>query len=316
MTANATGAFTKLAIKEETTIGTAATGNFVLVPAKSITLSPTQPFLEDPLIGQGREQLRQPRDVKNLQGSIVVPIDVRAIGYWLKSMLGAPTTTGSADPYTHVFKSSTAALKSFTAEQQFANIATPAYSLTPGVMVNTMAFDVTPQGVADATLGLLYFDAADSTSTGAGTPTTVELDRFFQFDGQIKKDASALGAVTSASFNYSNNLDPVRYVGGAGAIGDMDIGIAALTGRIVTRFKDLSLFTIADAASLFDLQLTFYKSASRSLTFEFEQCEMTRDGREISGPAGIQCNFALSGSKDVAEGQMLTVTLVNDMASY
>ena len=37
-------------------------------------------------------------------GDVVVPVDARAFGYWLKLLFGAPTDSGSAAPYTHVFK--------------------------------------------------------------------------------------------------------------------------------------------------------------------------------------------------------------------
>ena len=39
---------------------------------------------------------------KTVAGSVVVPVDLINIGYWLQMLLGDPTTTG-ADPYTHVY---------------------------------------------------------------------------------------------------------------------------------------------------------------------------------------------------------------------
>ena len=41
---------------------------------------------------------------KSVDGNITIPADYKAIGVWLKALFVAPTTSGSAAPYTHKFK--------------------------------------------------------------------------------------------------------------------------------------------------------------------------------------------------------------------
>ena len=313
---NATGAFTKLAIKKATTWGTAATGDYLIAPAKTLDFEPRQPYLDDPIIGLGREARRPARDVKDTTGRLQVPLDSRYIGHWLCMLLGAPTTTGASSPYTHVFKSSAAALALYSAEKQFLNLTTPLYALAPSLMVNGATLRCAPQGLADVDLDVLFSDSVDSTSSGAGTPTELTYTRFYQFDATLKKDGSDWAKITSVELQYRNNLEPARYIGGAGAIGDIDVGLAQVTGTLEARLNDGSIGTLADAATVFDLQVVYTKSANEKLTIELEQCELTRNGRPVNGPGGVSQSFQLFGSKDLSEGQMLTATLINDVASY
>ena len=119
-----------------------------------------------------------------------------------------------------------------------------------------------------------------------------------------------------APLNFRNNHEQVRYVGGGGAVGDTAPGLTSSGGSIVAAFSDATLFSVAEANTVFDLEHVFTIDANDKITFELEQAEIARAGAPVTGAGRIECNFEMRGSKDTVEGQMMKVTLINDVVSY
>ena len=108
--ARAYGANAQLLGVVETTYGTAPTTNFIKFPFVSSDLGSEQGLIASNLLGQGRDPAQPIRDVIKVTGNVVVPVDLRNFGYWLKALLGAPVTTGGGAPYTHTFVSGASTL--------------------------------------------------------------------------------------------------------------------------------------------------------------------------------------------------------------
>ncbi|MDP3405049.1 MAG: phage tail tube protein [Brevundimonas sp.] len=68
------------------------TSGFRLLPVVSLDLGEDQGIMEDDLLGLGRDPQDGGDDVIVNEGQAVVPVDLRNFGFWLKLMLGAPTT--------------------------------------------------------------------------------------------------------------------------------------------------------------------------------------------------------------------------------
>lgn len=67
---------------------------FVLMPfTPTFDLGEEQALIKSDLLGYGRDPQDPTPDVINNRGNKVVPLDVRAFGYHLKALFGAPTTT-------------------------------------------------------------------------------------------------------------------------------------------------------------------------------------------------------------------------------
>ncbi|HFD14693.1 MAG TPA: hypothetical protein ENJ38_00115 [Rhodospirillales bacterium] len=311
----AVGSRTKLALARETTFGTAPGGAYSLVPFVSDGLGLRQELLENDILGLGRDAQRPQRDVKAVDGRVTVPVDQRAIGYWLQGLLGDPTSTDNGDgTWTHTFQSGGDTLPSFTLEKQFEGV--NVYHTATGVMVNGLSLGVEPTGRAQAEVDVLAADMTITASSAAGSTSAVSITRFHQFAGTIKKDGADLAKITGISVDLRNNLDPVRYVGGGGAIGDIVPGIIAVTGQLDARFADTSLFDLAENETVFDLEFGWQADATHYLLFKLEQAELTAAGAPVDGPGGVAARFQLAGSVDTAVGRSLTVTLRNDLASY
>jgi hypothetical protein len=311
----ASGANTRIALKKQTTAGVAATGNFILIPAVSLRMGQQQTFLPNDLIGQGRDPARPSRDVSETTGQAVLPVDLRAIGYWLSMIFGAPITTG-AGPYTHEWRSGGLATDLYSIEQQHPDLATPRYFLNKDVTGDGFDLELAPNGQLQMTFDLSYGAQTPSSSSGAGTPTSVAVVRFSQFENYINLNGTALGKIVRARMPFRNQLDKIRYVGGAGAVGDTAPGSTESRGQLTARFADNTLVQLALDQTTFSLEVGFEKSASQKLSFKLEQAEIATTGSPPAGAGAIELVLDLIGSKAASPSRMMTVTLINDIASY
>ena len=250
----AIGANSKLHMAVETTYGTPPASGFHKLPFVSSGLGDEQNLIESDLLGLGREPLPPTRDVVNNEGDVVVPVDLRNFGYWLKLLFGVPTTTGNAPDYVHTFTSGAPALPSMAIEIRLPEV--PSYGMNVGARANTMRIQMQRSGLLNATISLIAQGETRSTSPGAGVAAEAAIARFSQFTGEIKREGTALGHVVSAELSYSNNLDKVEVIRPDGRIEDADPAMVAATGNIVVRFADTTLLDQAVARrGVFVLQL-------------------------------------------------------------
>ncbi|SLN77309.1 phage tail tube protein [Oceanibacterium hippocampi] len=312
--ARARGANAQLLLDYESVYGTPeASGGYLKLPFISSTLGSQQPLEASAVLGQGRDPIDPFLGPIALDGDIVVPMDMVSIGYWLKLLFGAPTTSG-AGAFDHEFVSGAAALPSAAIEVGMPDV--PAFALNAGVKANTLGLNLQRSGEAQATIGLIgQTETIDSTSVD-GAPTEPAFLRASQFQGTIKADGTAIADVVSATMNYSNGLDPVGVIRGDGAIAGVDEGQAACTGTIVTRFSDTDFFDAAAAETPIELELAYTRSASAKLVITLHEVRLPKPKLAVQGPGGIEANFDYIARLDGVAGQMLTAVLTNSIAAY
>ena len=95
-------------------------GEFHLLPFISSDLDSAQGLIESNVLGLGRDPTQPYQDVINVDGDIVVPVDLRNIGHWLKAVFGSPETgvsdASESGTYEHVFTSGAVTLPSLSLE--------------------------------------------------------------------------------------------------------------------------------------------------------------------------------------------------------
>lgn len=312
--ARAYGWNARLIIGFENTYGTApASGAFHLVPFVSSDMDSAQGLIESNVLGLGRDPTQPYQDVINVDGDVVIPVDLRNIGHWLKAVFGAPTTTG-AGPYTHEFKSGGVALPSLTVEVGMPEI--PDFPLFTGVRANSMTFNFQRSGEAQVTINLIGQGETPQVATRDASPDQAEYTRFSQFQGSVKQGGNPLGNVTSANVTYSNNLERIETIRDDGKIDGVDPGVAALTGNIAVRYADNTLINTARSGVPIDLELAYKIDMDRQLIIECHEVYLPKPKRSISGPNGIEAVYDFQGAKDAVLGNMVTVTLINDVEAY
>lgn len=311
--ARAYGANASLLAAFEPTYGNTPTGDFGKIPFVSTTLGSEQGLIANDLIGLGRDPSAPIRDVIKVEGDIVIPIDLRNIGMWLKALLGNPVSVGDT-AHTHTFVSGNSGLPSLSLETGLPDI--PAYFLASGVMANSLQVKFARSGAADATLGLIAQGEVKRTASADVTPTTLPITRFNQFQGSIKKNGQALGNVVAAQLTYSNNLARIETIRSDGKIEGADPTVASLTGNLEVRFADTELIDAATNNTPLELTFSYVIDATKSLTFIAHEVYLPKPKLSISGPGGIQATFDWQAAKNTVAGHMLTVQLVNDVVAY
>lgn len=290
-----------------------ASSNYHLMPFTSNDLDSSQGLIESNVLGLGRDPTQPFLDAINVDGDIVVPLDLRNIGYWLKAIFGSPNTSGEGN-YSHEYKSGLTSLPSLSIEQGFPEI--PSYPLFTGVRANSIAFNFTKSGEAQATINLIGQGETAQSVTKDSSPNETEYTRFSQFQGEIKQGGALLGNVTSASLTYSNNLEKVETIRSDGKIDAVDPGVASLSGNISVRYADNSLMNAAIAGTPIDLEFSYTIDSNKKLVIQCHEVYLPKPKRSISGPGGIEASYDFQGAKDAALGNMVTVILTNDMEIY
>jgi hypothetical protein len=297
----------------ETTYGATPASGFRKLPFVSNALGEERPLIEDDQLGFGREGLDPTYDVATNDGDIVVPMDTRAFGFWLKLLLGAPTTSGTGtDPRTHVFKSGAATLPAASIE--VGNPEVPSFSTNYGALANQLRVSMTRSGMLNATIGMIaQGETRPQAVSIGGTPASLTGPRFQQATGSIRRAGVQLGGVTAADFTFSNNLEKVETIRDDGRIDGADPLKVGMTGSLTIRFATLDLYNAAVDGTPIDLSFGWVQGTA-SLLFAVPRVFLPRAKKPISGPSGIQItsNWQASG----ALGNTLTATLVNDVAAY
>ncbi|SEO90148.1 hypothetical protein SAMN04490248_11588 [Salinihabitans flavidus] len=312
--ARAQGARAQMALGFETTYGTPPASGFTRMPFASTTLGAEQPLQTSELLGYGRDPLAPIKDAVTADGDVVIPIDARAFGVWLKAAFGAPTTTGLEAPYTHAFHSGNWSLPSFSIETGMPEV--PRYAMYAGCMVDSLSWQMARSGLLTATARIVAQGEEVAASTQAGSPTELTLQRFGHFNGSVTRDGTAIGNIVSADINYANNLDRIETIRADGKIAGADPSIAALTGSVAVRFSDQTLVSQAINGEACELEFSYALASGESLTVTAHSVYLPVPRVEISGPQGIQATFDWQAAKNDTAGRMATVTLVNDMEAY
>jgi hypothetical protein len=311
----AQGSSARLAIKQQAAVGTAATGNYQLVPVVSYSLPQIEPFLDNDLAGTGRDSPALARGATTVEGSASVPVDDAAFGHWLSMLLGPPVTTG-AGPYVHTFTSGKDVVSYYTIEHQQPDVTPPIYLQAVDVVVNTLTLSITPAGFANCELGLLARSNAASGVSGAGTPVAYDGLRFLQQQNALERNGTDIAKAVEGSIRFTNNITVDRYIGEGGLPGDFALGLTDVNGDIAVRLNDLVLYGDATSKTAVELGLNYTRDANRSILFLMENVELSEQGTSLEGPAGVRARFNFKGFKTAAEPQSMTVVLTNNIASY
>jgi hypothetical protein len=290
-----------------------ASGDYYQIPFISSSLDSEQGLIESSVLGQGRDPSAPFQDVINVDGDLVVPMDLRYIGLWLTALFGAPSTTG-AGPFSHEFHSGQISLPSLTLEMGLPEV--PEYLRFSGVRANTLALNFQRSGEAQATVGLMGQSETVATTTIDATPAELIYSRFSQFQGSVTRGGQPLADVTSASLTYSNNLERIETIRDDGKVEAIDPGMSALTGSISVRYGNSELMDLARSGTPIDLELAYTIDAEKQIRITAHEVYLPKPKRSISGPGGIEASYDFQGAREQTLGHMFTITLINDLEGW
>jgi hypothetical protein len=311
----AQGSQGRLVIDYETVFGqNPATKAGKVLPFNTFDVKSKQNIKEPATITGSRNPVAPALGNVSVDGSLVVPVDEKAIGYWLKGLFGNPVTTGTADPYQHVFKIGTAQ-PSLVLEKGFLDIGQ--YALLNGSKVSS--FKISFGGDEELTASIEMMGGKESLlqTPYAASPVQIDLARFNNLQASVEEGGAAIATITKGEFTINAGLDGNQYtVGNGGYRGNIPAGLYKISGSITALFDGAVLLDKAMKGTTSSLKVKF-AAGTHSLEFLFPEIVYERSTPGITGPAGVLVTLpfhAFYGTN--SENSAVKATLVNSVASY
>ena len=314
--AQAKGYRGRVVIDYETSFGVApVVPNGISVPFNTMEVVGKQNLIDPATITGTRNPVAPGKGNLSVDGSIVIPFDNLAIGYWLKGIMGTPTTTGAAAPYSHVFKVGDSQ-PSMVLEKGFQDITK--YMLYKGCKVST--FKVTFGGDGELTASMDVMGARETIGATQydDTPTDAGFNRLNNFQVSIEEGGVSIATVTNMEFTINAGLDGNQYtIGSQGTRGDIPEGVVSVTGNLKALFTDTTLLDKGVNNTESQLKLVVAQDANNSVTFEFPEVIYERNSPGISGPGGVlvDLNWRAYWNNDAGNSACI-ITVKNAKATY
>lgn len=317
------GRATSILLGYQSAFDTYAAGPHQPLSVYTNQLGETRGFVDDPLLGRASFNARDPVSsapaLPQVQGSVDAALCLREAGWWFKLLFGAPTTTGSAPNYTHVFKSGASALPAATIQRRYKS---DDWRRIRGVKADTLAIRAEKSdGYPRMTIGLIGRDeSAPANAALSGTVNAaITLLRAAASRPIVRWDNVAIGRCVSADLSFANGLTPLNDLNGSEYVGDLDPGDASLSGNLGIRYDDSYWEGVAASETPGALELEWSRpgaeASTRLVNFKMPQTLITRQGMPITGPGAITATYQWRAEQGASEAA-LVVTLKNDVASY
>jgi hypothetical protein len=288
----------------------------VLMPFETNNVAANQNLTEDNTIRNRRDPAKPSRGNVDVSGQVVVPIGPMSFGYWLKALLGDPTTTDDGlSEYTHVFKPGDTQ-PSFVLDRGFTDI--NVYEKFSGCKVSQMAISLGGDGALTAAIDIMGAKNTVGAAAYSADPTLHTDTRFSNFQATLQENSIDIGIGTAADFQINATLDGNQYViGSQGFRQDIPEGLIQISGNLTALFKDKQLMEKAINGTETSLKFGL-NDGLNSLEFYFPEVEFGRGSPAIDGPQGVVITLpwrAYCKSNDPEDAAVI-VTLVNGLEDY
>ena len=305
----------QLMLDFETAFGTnPTTAAGKIMPFNSLELVGSQNLIDPATITGTRNPVEPGKGNLSVSGSLTVPMGLKDIGWWLKGMFGAPTTTGTTN-YTHKYKVQNTQ-PSLVVQKGFTDLGK--YMLYNGVKIGTFKLGFGGDAELTASMDLVGATETIGTSTYDAAATSVQLQRLNNFQASIKEGGVSVANILSGEIDLDFGLDSTQYViGKNGTLGDIPEGIIKVSGNIKALFTDTTLLEKGINNTESSLEVAFTIDANNSLTFSIPELIYERKTPPISGPSGVVVELNWKGYyTDGADASAMVVTLKNSVATY
>ena len=285
---------------------------------KECSLGAERPLGYDPLLGQGRDAQDPFYEAIKDEGDIGVPLDVRALGFWLRGLLGTPVSADNGDgTFSHAFTSGLD-LPSLAMEIGHTKLTTPKFFRHGGAKLDKMTFDMARSG------------AANATRLGDRPGGSRSRRRHRRHPGQLPAQA-----VQPGQRHHPGRWRPTGQRGGRQAVLFQQFGAGRdhprrrpdrRRGRDRSHLRGFSGRPLRHRHHA-DRRHRRRKPAAVGIRLHHPGLGLRPDlpsprvflpkkKQEIKGPGGIQASYDWRAARDPVAGYLLRVTLVNDVAGY
>lgn len=305
---------------ENSAFNTVATTGFVLPMNYGESLVGEQNINIANTIRGNRNPVQGFRGVRQVSGSVPVPVDSVCLPYWLTATYGDPTSAGS-DPYTHEWKIANTQ-PSVSLEKAFTDLTTDRYYRLTGCKIDGFTLSVGGDGELIKTYNVFGAQDAFQTSAFDAAPTTPTLSRINMFDGAVTEGGASSSIVTAVEITVNLNMDKrdeIIPIGSSGVRTSLPEGTVEISGSVTALFDDdgYTLLNKGIAGTESSLKLTFTRSASSIYEIELQEIEYGRTGPVVETPGGLLVTMPFTAHYgDGSEASAVVERITNATASY
>jgi hypothetical protein len=291
-----------------------ASGEMVSLPFNDESLGSEEEMINPQTITGTRFGVEPAFGNISVQGAVTVPLDVRNFGYWLRMILGDPSTSGSGT-YTHTFNPATT-IPSASVEIGYDDITV--YRPFTGVKANSMSMSFQKSIELVANIDIMgKSEAAAAGSSIAISPKTLVFDRFNAKGVSLKKGGATITTVRKVDLTIRNELaTDIFCIDGTGFRHSLPETNFVVEGSIEVLFEDSTIYNEAVNGTETSLQITL-ASGTNSLVFDVYELKFPRKPPTSSGSAPVFLELPfIAYYQDNAQGVPFRATLINNVANY
>jgi hypothetical protein len=264
----------------------------------------------------------------DVSGNLNIEMAPQHIGFFLRHVLGAPTTTGTGEPaeapYTHTFRPKALPV-GLIVERDWTDVIASKVEHFLGCRVAQATIDIPQEGAATLQMQLNGAKYAIASAVLDGTLTDPGHTGWFAPDCVVNVGGSAVTNLKSVQFTIANNMDTGRYaIGGGGERMDLPEGFADVSGS-VTAIVDTALFSayldkaIARTDTALEVVLTFgtgtgATAGNEKLSIKLDHAQIELSTPPINSPGGMEVSFNFTGYKSGATDKGLVAVLLSPLA--
>lgn len=261
----------------------------------------------------------------DVSGSYNMELAPQHVGFWLRHILGAPTTTGASAPYTHTFRPTNLPVGLLVEKNWVTAGLTNKVEHFLGCRVADATFAVPQEGACTLAVNLQGAKYTIATAPLDATLADPGHTGWFAPDVTINIAGSPSLICKSADIKISNNLDNNRYtIGTGGERVDCPEGFADVTGS-VTVIVDTSLFTSfidkakARTDTTLELVYTFgtgtgASAGNEKLSLKLDHALIDLTSVPINSPGGAEISFNFNSFKSGSTDKGLVAVLLSPLA--
>ncbi len=314
-------AINKFVMDWETTKGVdpASPAPIYMSPAGETGISATRQTKTDEIIGGDIDSGGEPYGTFNeVSGSTNFPMTYERIGYVLKAMFGAPTTTGTG-PYTHTFTSTIDCLPTFLFQETGADCGgSDQVDRYNGLMAKSIGINMSPSG--DYNVSFSYVGLSHRDSITDGITELDETNKVVTATTRIKNEQASLlvdgttyPLAKDFSFNYDRNTVADNLIGSGQNAGLIYAQAPKATGSISSLF-DANVYTKAKNEQKLSVVLNYTDGANiLKITLGEVKFGFKRESKKLGEKYAVNLDF--NAFKNTGT-ELVKIELTNSIATY
>jgi hypothetical protein len=275
---------------------------------------------EDPILNGGFQNLTDPTEpgpgLADHKVTVEGPLCIAQFPYWLRAFFGAPTTSGSASDYSHLFKSGIASLPYISIQQRLQSGDFRRHVGCVGEELK-ISLDPSSDGFGRFTMTFIGIEEQRDTATAAGTITAAPtLDRPAESLANVLWNGVAGGQIIGGEFTFKRKLKRIRAADATGKPNRIEYdGKSSLGGSLKLRYGGQSIITDAWARTERAMQMELLRTSVRGLRFLTGHALLDETPIGADGPDGIEVDIPLMGYQNTADAA-LQLTALSSVASF